>query len=174
MSQIAQVQITFVPREDRLLMRFSTSQDAEFRFWLTRRYVKVLRPHLDKTLTERPEIKTQVNPVAKQELLKFEQQRAVQSSDFKTPYKSAAKTLPLGEKPVLLTRFQLKPQENGNIALSIGPEQGQGIDLALTPDLVHSIAVLLDQAVSGAEWELEQVTETASLDNAATTPDALN
>ena len=174
MSQIAQVQITFVAAEDRLLMRFSTNKQEEFRFWLTRRFVRFLRPHLDRSLTQRPAIATQANPVAKQELLKFEQQRAVQNSDFKTPYQPRARNLPLGETPVLLTKFQLRPHDNGNITLAIGPEQGQGIDLALTPDLVHSIAALLDQAIAGADWSLDEIADATSPDDQSEVPDILN
>ena len=59
MSQIAQVQITFAAAEDRLLMRMTTNAREEFRFWLTRRFVAALRPHLGKSLSSRPRISTQ-------------------------------------------------------------------------------------------------------------------
>ena len=42
MSQLHQMQITYVPVEDRLLYRVNTKHRQEFRFWMTRRYVKLL------------------------------------------------------------------------------------------------------------------------------------
>ena len=48
-------------------------------------------------------------PDARRELLKFEHEQAVSQSDFKTPYQAEARQLPLGETPLLLTRFQLRP-----------------------------------------------------------------
>ena len=46
MGKLAQIQIRFAPVEDRLLMRLSTDDGAEFRFWLTRRYVRIMWPIL--------------------------------------------------------------------------------------------------------------------------------
>lgn len=154
MAQISQVQISFNAAEDRLLMRLATDSSEEFRCWLTRRFVKALRPHLAKSLAEQPRIRTQANPEARRELLKFEQQQAVGASDFKTPYQAADRSLPLGETPMLLTRFQIRPQANGAITLAIGQEQGPGIDLALNSQLLHSIAALMDAAISKAAWDL--------------------
>ena len=44
MGQLHQMQIVFVPEQDRLLFRLNTTgrQQQEFRFWLTRRYVRIL------------------------------------------------------------------------------------------------------------------------------------
>ena len=154
MSQIAQVQITFVPAEDRLLMRLATDEDEEFRFWLTRRFTKALRPHLGSSLTQQPKIQTQANPEARRELLKFEHEQAISSADFSTPYRGAAKELPLGDGPILLTRFQVRPQNDDNIVLTMAPEEGAGIDLALTPKLLHSVVALMDTASRLAEWNL--------------------
>ena len=156
MSQLDQIQITFVAAEDRLLLRMSTQNDEEFRFWLTRRFVKALRPKLGQTLSQQPRIQVQSNTEAKRELLNFQHEQAVQASDFKTPYKNEQKSLPLGEQPVMLTRFQLRPQADGRVTLTVGPEQGNGIDLALNPHLVHSLIALLDNALKTAEWNLAE------------------
>jgi hypothetical protein len=157
-SQIAQVQITFVAAEDRLLLRFATDQQEEFRFWLTRRFVKALRPNLGQSLTQQPHIKTQANPDARRELVKLEHEQAVAEADFKTPFRDAAKTLPLGEPPMLLTRFQLRPAVNDTITLSLGQENGVGIDLALNSRLLHSVVALVDTAILSAEWGLASAT----------------
>jgi len=42
MSQLHQIQISYVPTEDRLVLRLNTRARHEFRFWMTRRYVIIL------------------------------------------------------------------------------------------------------------------------------------
>ncbi|MGR8919247.1 MAG: hypothetical protein ACU85V_06495 [Gammaproteobacteria bacterium] len=162
MSQIAQVQITFNAAEDRLLLRLSTQAGEEFRFWLTRRFVAALRPHLGSSLSEQPRIKTQASPEARRELLRFEHEKAVGNADFATPFQEAAKSLPLGDAPILLTRFQLRPQPDDQVVLAMGPEQGNGIDVKLNPTLLHSIVALLDKALAAADWALPTTAEAAA------------
>lgn len=153
-------------------MRVSTQDGSEFRFWLTRRFVRALRPAFGKTLERQAAARTSPEPAARREVLNFERERAVSTSDFRTPYKGAATTLPLGETPVLLTRLKLTPREAGGVVLAVGPEQGAGVDLALNPMLMHSLAALLDTALAAAEWDL--VEQPAPGDTGAAAPTSIN
>ena len=155
MSQLDQLQITFSALEDRLLLRLSTQSAQEFRFWLTRRFVQGLLPLLQQSLSAHPRIQTQADPLAKLELLRFEHERALQNSDFKTPFKGVARSLPLGEQPVLLSRCEVRPRPDGAVVMVVAPEQGSGIDLALNPSLLHSIVALIEQALRAADWDLK-------------------
>jgi hypothetical protein len=154
MSQLDQIQVSFAAAEDRLLLRISTQGNEEFRFWLTRRFVRALRPALTQSLAARPRIQTQADPLAKQELLRFEHEAALQKADFKTPFKGAERTLPLGPDPRVLTRCQLKPRQDGGVVLVVAPEQGEGVDIALNAQLLHSFVALLEHALASAEWDL--------------------
>jgi hypothetical protein len=153
LAQLDQIQITFVPNEDRMLLRLSTQSSEEFRFWLTRRLIKGLRPLITQSLAAQPRIQTQATAEAKRELLKFEHEQVMQAADFKTPYRASEKQLPLGEHPILISRIQVTRQP-GSIGLSLAPATGQGINLALTPPLLHSFVALLDHALAAAEWDL--------------------
>ena len=157
MSQLDQVQIVYVAAEDRLLMRLATGANEEFRCWLTRRFVKVLRPHLVDHLSRQTPIQTQASTAARRELLGFEHERAVRGADFDTPFKEADKALPLGAQPLLLTRFTLRPGQGTLTLLSRVPERGAGIDLALLAHLMHSIRARLDKALAASDWALETV-----------------
>lgn len=159
MTQIDQIQIKFVPAEDRLLLRVSTKDGAEFRFWLTRRFIKLLWPALGKTLTASPRIQLQQSPDARREILAFEHQQAVSAADFSTPYKEIEKALPLGDAPVLLTKLQLRTVDANTRVLTIGPEQGPGIDLTLNDGLTHSIVELIGSAMALATWDITPVVE---------------
>ena len=162
MSRLDQIQISFVAAEDRLMMRMSTNEDSEFRFWLTRRFVKALRPALEGTLGKQTRIQTQVTQSARKELLAFEHEKAVQSADFATPYKPHDKSLPLGEQPVLLSRFQIRPADDGSVVLNVGPEKGNGVDLSLNTKMIHSLIALLDHALKTAAWDLGKGTPAPS------------
>lgn len=169
MAQIDQIQIKFVAVEDRLMLRVSSNDNLEFRFWMTRRFVKLIWPALGKALKETPRIQTQASPTAKKELLAFEHQKAVSDSDFRTPYKETPKDLPLGDQPLLLAKMQIRRNEDGSTIMSLGPEEGAGIDLALNTGLLHSLAELISNGARIAEWELpspvEQEATPATPDN---------
>jgi hypothetical protein len=154
MAQIQQIQIKFIPVEDRLLLRVSSSGDLEFRFWLTRRFVKLISPAIENALKESPTVQTQASQIAKKEVLAFEHQKAVSNSDFKTPFKESPKELPLGADPILLAKMQMRRNADGTLVMALAPEQGAGIDLALNPNLLHSLAELLSNGIRLAQWDI--------------------
>ncbi len=161
MAKIEQIQIKFVPVEDRLLMRVAGDEGLEFRFWLTRRFVKMIWPALGNALQLSPTIQTQASPIAQREVLAFEHEKAVSDADFNTPYKETPKTLPLGDEPILLSKMQLRRNPDGAFTMSLGPESGAGIDLAINNKLLHSVAELIANGAQLAQWELPPLVASA-------------
>ncbi|TNF92188.1 MAG: hypothetical protein EP297_13820 [Gammaproteobacteria bacterium] len=153
MSAINQIQLSFAPVEDRLLLRLNTTDAAEFRFWLTRRYVKLLWPVLMKMLQD--ELAAYNSEEAKQEILSFQFQEAAQNMDYSTSFDENVRERPLGDVPILLARISTKKREDGTQLLSLHPEDGQGIDLALNQKLLHSICKLLQDALKKTDWDLD-------------------
>ena len=156
MSNISQIQIKFVATEDRLMLRVSSSDQHEFRFWLTARLVKLLYPALYDALSKSPAVAVQASPIGKKEVVAFEHEKAVARTDFKTNFKETDQSFPLGETPILVTKCQLRPQAGGNTVLALAPENGQGIDINLNNDLLHSITKLLADAATSAGWTLDK------------------
>ncbi len=154
MSGLDQIQLSFHAGEDRLLLRVSTTGGEEFRCWLTRRFVRALQPALRQALVTRPLVKVPADPSVREALIAFERQAAVVGSDFSTPFRDVARALPLGAQPLVLTRCQLRAQPDGGLLLALAPEQGQGLDLALAPKLLHSFMALLERTVEAADWAL--------------------
>ncbi|MDX1528102.1 MAG: hypothetical protein R3337_05705, partial [Gammaproteobacteria bacterium] len=114
MPRLHQIQIRFVPREDRILLRIRTTDSSEFRFWLTRRYVKLLWPVVVKMLKADRRVQLQPNAEAKSAVLSFRHEKVIKEGDFSTKYKEDAAELPLGESPLVLARIQLKKgDQNG-------------------------------------------------------------
>ena len=66
MANMQQIQLKFDAIEDSLLLRVSSTDDVEFRFWMTRRFVNLIWPALQKVLSETPRIQTQSSLMPRQ------------------------------------------------------------------------------------------------------------
>jgi hypothetical protein len=171
MAQLSQIQISFAPIEDRLLLRISTDEQAEFRFWLTRRYVKLLWPLLEQLLASDTAVAVQTSDLARTAVMDFQQADALANADFDTAYNDTANTLPLGEAAVILVHVQGKRGADGIPILCMHPRHGVGIEIALEPNILHSLRALLRQALETADWAL---VPPAPMPHQAMTPPVLN
>lgn len=153
---IHQIHVVFVPEEDRLLLRINTQSRIEFRFWLTRRFVKRLWPGLRQAMEATSGIvaNKRADPLARATALHFMHQQAVAQADFTQPFDQTPNETPLGPLPVLVTRARIQPREQGGYMVSFHPQERYGIELAMAPNLLHSFCKLLADAVSKADWDL--------------------
>lgn len=158
MSQMHQMQISYVSTEDRLLFRLNTKARQEFRFWMTRRYVMILWHTLNQLLskqepTEGPPPSGLTDPLVEAAKKEIKHQELVSQADFKTQYQEST-YLPLGEAPQLLFSVAIKPAPEGQILLCMHPEQGQGIEMALNEQILHSLCQLIIDTTTKADWKL--------------------
>lgn len=138
--------ISYNPKEDRLLLRVSSKSGDEFRLWLTRRYTEML-----------------IN-ILKQELIKHGGEPALASSDetinmikggaFKQSFDGDSTSFPLGDSGVLAFRINSGMAEEGVLRLELLPEQGQGISLNLNKTLLYLLYNLISQGIDQAGWNL--------------------
>ena len=142
-------------------MRLSTDDGAEFRFWLTRRYVRILWPILHQLTLSGVSATAVQSPAAQAAMADFQREQALDKADFKSDFQAQAQALPLGDEPVLLTKVQSKQGADGNPVLCLHPASGAGIDLALEPQISHSLLALLEGAVKSAQWQLSPPTPCA-------------
>jgi len=168
--RLHQLKLDFIPEQDRLLLRVSTDNQREMRLWLTRRALRLLWPLLLKTARSSPEIALQSNPQARDALVGMQHERALRQSNFANPFEEAPRELPLGPEPVLVARIQTNRDENGNLVLGLLPQDGQGINLTLDNNLLHSLCKLLQNAVAKSDWDI--VLELPTLLTQAATDDA--
>lgn len=155
MSGISQIQMSFIPLEDRILLRLNTIDSQGFSFLMTRRYVKLLWPVLLKMLTNDQQVTVQKSEQAKKEVLSFQHQKAAQQMDYSQEYQNETAKKPLGSDPILLSRISARQSADGKQILSVQPEKGQGIDLTLDQNLLHSICKLLQDTVAKADWDID-------------------
>ena len=153
MATITQMQVRFEPGEDRLMFRVRSDDGSELRFWLTRRYLRLAWPLLRERLDDAP-LALGGSVEARREIASFEHESALESADFDTPFEHEATALPLGDAPVLLTRFSLRDRGEAGVVVSLHPARGHGIELALSRPLLHSFCKLVSDAARAAEWEL--------------------
>jgi hypothetical protein len=150
--QLEQFSASYDAAQDRLLLRIRSSDDAEFRFWITRRYLALLWPLLMKMVDDFSARKT-TDPLTRNTLAELAHGDAVNKADFGSAYRDGS-TYPLGEEPILLGRVTVKSLQGNTQTLTLLPQEGQGINLDLDEKLVHVVARLLQQAAVAAEWAL--------------------
>ena len=155
MSRINQIQIRYVPVEDRIVLRLNTEDSSEFRFWITRRYAKILSTSLMKLLRSSEDIQEYKEEEVLKAVMSFQHEEALAKADFAKTFQAQPKNLPLGNTPILLSKLTVKQTADGNPMLCMYPEQGQGIDLALQRQLLHSISKLFADALDASEWGVD-------------------
>ena len=152
MTAISQLQMRYVPEEDRILLRVNTDSEQGFRFWLTRRFSGLLMQALDAHRASDPDIASQVTEEGRQAVEEIKQQAADSKGNFSQDFKPSA-DFPLGESPVLAHKLTYRVEE-GNLKLAIEPRSGQGIRLVLNPQLNFNVTRLLRSASDTAAWGL--------------------
>lgn len=155
--RLNQLKIDFIPEQDRLMIQLSTSESAEIRLWMTRRFVKLLWPLLVKLAEETsPRIQTQASPEARRALLGIEHEQAISKADFSKPFEETqAREMPLGHEPILLARIQTGRDPKGQPVVAMHPSEGQGVTLTFDSVLLHSVCRLLQAAVQKSDWDIE-------------------
>ncbi|MCB1645078.1 MAG: hypothetical protein KDI36_06475 [Pseudomonadales bacterium] len=152
---ISQMQMLYIPEEDRILFRVNSVDRQEFRFWITRRYAilmfRVLKEHWDSD----PDISVQATPEAKEALRNFKQEQATSGADFSKEFADQPAEMPLGEEAKLAFKLTYNIQGQ-NMLLGIEPQTGKGISMTINRSINSSLTQLLRAAVSKAEWRLDE------------------
>lgn len=168
---IHQIYIRYDRTEDRLLLRLSTTDSCEFRFWLTRRFTKRLWKLLVQMLEWDWAVQQQLDPANRRAVLDLQHdgysKEADYTQEFEEPSQVSPRKLPLGDAPLLLGKAQGKKREDGLQVLTLKPLQGQGIDMTLDTKLLHMLARLLRQQVATTDWDVNLALYEASQEAAA-------
>ena len=151
---IHQMQIRPDEWEDRLLLRLSTTDGAEFRFWLTRSFVKKLWGLLLKMVEWDKAVQQQFDASMRQTVLEMQHQGFAQQGDFSKGFEELPRKFPLGEAPVLLASGKGVRRDDGLYVLSLYPGTGQGLDMTLDTRLLHIFGKLVRDAVGRTDWDM--------------------
>lgn len=169
-SGLKQIQVKYVPEEDRLLLAASTQDRREYRIWVTRRMTALVLEGLDRHLVTSAKSETapagttsrdeerlataSASNAPNAEMQAFREDAALTKSDFSTPFNSDAKEYPLGRDGALAFRLQLGVTPEGRHRLALMPKEGQGIDLNLQESQLFGLRKLLVDGIAKAGWRL--------------------
>jgi hypothetical protein len=147
---IRQLNGTYIPAEDRIVLRVSTDAGEEFRFWLTRpvtaHFLAANRSIVVHTIAQK------FPPQVAQTVTEFEQQAVAQQTKLDDQFVPGA-TFPLGEMPALVVKLNLTPVDTG-VSLDLGLPNGASVNLRFTQQLSQQVAVLLDRLQNNANWQI--------------------
>jgi len=154
-NKLHQINMQYVNKEDRILLRTSSENNDEYLVWLTRRYTKLLVDILDKEIEKRGGTTTLGS--------KKETTKLFKEGAFEKPYvEETPKKHPLGENGVLAFGIKTGTDDQGNLSLIIQSESGKGITYNLNDTLIYMIYSLLMQSIERAEWNLGRFSENTS------------
>ncbi|PUE11053.1 hypothetical protein B9Z51_01605 [Limnohabitans sp. T6-5] len=153
---IRQINASYVADEDRVMLRFTTLANEEYRLWLTRSVVGALMQQTEalavKKLTSNHKVQ-QAQAVAQ-----FKQQ-ALQQSAVYTQFEGAAR-FPLGAEPILVKALQAGLQgEVPMLVLQLA--RGQNLSLRLSDDLLGKLQLLMHKMNDAARWALHVLPDAA-------------
>ena len=153
MTSISQLQISYSPLEDRVLLRMNTSGSEEFRFWLTRRFARLLHQVLRTHVATDPDVVAQPEGEAREAVRQFKQEAANASGNFSEPFREAG-SFPLGTDPILAGKLSYRINA-GKLALTLAPMKGRGVTVVLDEQLNFNITRLLKAACEKAAWAID-------------------
>lgn len=166
---IKQFNGSYLPHEDRILFRFNTQHQEEYRFWFTRRTTLFILAATNHLLLKKMEQTHSVDAV--KAIHEFEKQAILESAKDEasqsTHYESGLH-FPLGFDPILvmdvtcaLTKngeklAQLSDLQDGEIDADLSMDftlpGGANLNLKLPPNTLQMMCVLLDQLRLQAGW----------------------
>ena len=145
-DQLHQMNIAYVPKEDRLLLRVSSRSGDEYRVWLTRRFTGILIDVLNKEIDKSGGVPT---IASSQETKKMVKEGALEKS-----YDNDSANYPLGESGVLAFRLNAGKAQDGSLKLELSPEKGKGITINLNKALLYMFYNILTQGIDQSGWRL--------------------
>ena len=160
---IKQFNATYLANDDRLLFRFNTTEDTEFRFWFTRRvtlFVLAATSHLVvKNLEQNhsPEVARAIAEFSKEALHAEKGGQGISKVETYLP----ANAYPLGADPLLVMDVKCSFEKQGSedmLSLDLALPGGANINLKMAGSTLQVMRLLLNQLREHAAWgEVPQV-----------------
>ena len=138
-------------KEDRIELRFNTSEKEEFSFWLTRfltqQLVKLAESMVGDGLKKRYQ-----NDRTADVVQEFQKEKLKANADFKSDYEGGD-TYPLGAEPILLVGLSFTPKDRA-IAVEFQLANQKRVNFPLSEDMLISLVLLLETLADKAGWGL--------------------
>ncbi|WEJ62608.1 hypothetical protein [Thiomicrorhabdus lithotrophica] len=152
-DKINQIQASYHPSEDRILLKIKTLNEQVYLAWITRRFMQLLIPVLH---GQHPTSRKSLFDDKKSQLQQLDTEKTQLVGDYESEYKvPESPDYPLGEAPILLAKITFKDIYSDKAQLVFEPEKGQGIILPFHADLLGPLIKIFSQALHSADWALD-------------------
>ncbi|MDX1351777.1 MAG: hypothetical protein R3254_02105 [Thiomicrorhabdus sp.] len=152
-EKINQIQASYYPAEDRILLKIKTLNNQVYLAWITRRFMKLLIPVLH---GQHPTTGKSLFDEKQSQVQQLEKEKNQLSGDYESEYQVPDNAdYPLGETPILLAKITFKDIYGDNAQLAFEPEEGQGIILPYHADLLGPLIKIFSQALNASDWALD-------------------
>jgi len=148
-DQLRQINISYLPVEDRLLMRINTLQGIEFRVLLTRKFTGILLGLLNKEIEKLGGVGALASTDETRNMFKQGAMEKPYEADKVVDY-------PLGQTGILAYKINYKSTPEATLTMEILPESGKGVNMNLNKSLLFMFYNLLTQACGQTEWKLPE------------------
>lgn len=166
-ANIEQVNVSYVPEEDRIALRVGLAQN-ELVLWLTRRCLELFWPLLTNRLARTTSVVLQPDALSKAVVLEYEHKRLLKQCDLATAYKRSSEipveTCVQGvqrREGALTGGFVISQIQTGDSlvskdawVVSLLPKLGEGVTLNMPLPFWHSLADMLYKTAAEAHWQL--------------------
>jgi len=143
-----QINVTYVPAEDRLMLRVSTRGGNEYRVWMTRRFTGLLHNVLVKEMEKHGGVPTIASSQETRTMFK----KGAMEKHFE---EDKAQGFPLGQRGVLAFKIAAATTADGTFVVQLLPQSGQGVTLNLNKTLLFMFHNLLAQGIAQAAWRID-------------------
>lgn len=161
--QIRQIQIAQDAVQDRLILRVSTTDNEEFRVWLTRRFLRELWPLLSRMLSGHLSPDNEADDEFEDD--EDGEETNVRRTDgvdqegetplfFSPTFHEDNPAYPLGAAPILASEAVLEAVSAGIAKLSLREGRERSFHLDLNTDLLQSLCGMLNAGAERAGWDL--------------------
>ena len=152
-DKINQIQASYHPSEDRILLKIKTLNEQVYLAWITRRFMKLLIPVLH---GQHPTSGKSLFDEKKSQIQQLDKEKTQLSGDYESEYKTPENPdYPLGDAPILLAKITFKDIYSDNAQLIFEPEKGQGIILPFHADILGPLIKIFSQALYSSDWALD-------------------
>lgn len=159
--QLQQVNFTYFPIEDRILMRIVANEEDEIRIWLTRKSLSSFVPQSQSWIN-------QTDGTPQSAVKSFAREQAAVNADTSKPFREG-KNFPLGETPNLASALIIET-EQGYSRIIIDFANNQRLTLNLAEEALAGIQKILNETITAANWNLAKIQNIGSGILSSTTP----
>ena len=149
--QLNQLELSYTPEQDRLILRIGTTTDETVQLFFTRRFIIVFWPVLQQAIES---ISSNHIAEATNEEVSIKPAGTGSLSHSDEDY-APSKELLAGGEAVLVTSFGLNYKSKGITEFSFTGIDGLVVTLNLNQGLIDSLSELIEQILPKIEWDID-------------------